>query len=174
MCKRRLQLGLFGSQARPEVSYERGFEFKEGIFASARKHTDRSWVFAKHFTGPDNVPAFDGNDDGQEITCARALDSLPDLKHWVRNVAQHPDAFWLPLAGGKFYPDFIAELNDGRLMIIEYKGDHLVSSDDTREKRTVGLAWDKAMNSNGLFLLAVRDDNGRQPREQMMDKIATR
>ena len=94
------------------------------------------------------------------------------MKHWLRNVSQHPDAFWLPLAGGKFYPDFIAELTDGRLLIVEYKGDHLLTSDDTKEKRTVGLAWERAMAGKGLFLLAVRDDNGHQPRDQMLRKIA--
>ncbi|MEO0033351.1 MAG: hypothetical protein RIS94_3109 [Pseudomonadota bacterium] len=53
------------------------------------------------------MPALDGNGDGQEIICARALDSQAEVKHWVRNVPQHPGAFWLPLAGGKFCPDFI-------------------------------------------------------------------
>jgi len=166
------EVSLFGHQARVEVSYEQGFEFREGIFASARKHTDRGWTFTRHFTGPDNVPAFDGSKDGQEIACARALDSLNEVKHWIRNVAQHPDAFWLPLASGKFYPDFVAELVDGRLMVVEFKGDHLVTTDDTKEKRAVGLAWERAMEGRGLFLLAVRDDAGRQPREQMIDKIA--
>jgi hypothetical protein len=35
----------------------------------------------------------------------------------------------------------------------------------------VGLAWERAMAGKGLFLLAVRDDNGRQPRDQMLRKI---
>lgn len=165
------QQSLFGPEARPDVSYERGFVFKEGIFASARKHPSRGYVFTKHFTGPDQVGAFDGDDDdGDELNCARQLDSLPDsaLKHWVRNVSKHPDAFWLPLAEGRFYPDFVAELADGRLLVIEYKGGHLVSGDDTKEKVAVARKWEQAMDGKGLFLLAEKTVDGMQPRDQML------
>lgn len=166
------QQSLFGPEARPEVSYERGFVFREGIFASARKQGGGGYRFTRHFTGPDDVPAFDGTDDGDEVNCARALDSITEVKHWVRNVAQHPDAFWLPLAGGRFYPDFVAELEGGRLLIVEYKGDHLLTADDTREKVQVGEAWERAMDGRGLFLLARKLVDGMQPRDQMLTKIA--
>lgn len=166
---------LFGPERPPEVNYERGFTFKEGAFTSARKHTDRSWRFVRHFTGPDNVPAFDSeDDDGQEINCARALDALDTVKHWLRNVPKHPDAFWLPLAGGRFYPDFIAELVDGRIMVVEYKGEHLLDDPDTKEKHAVGVQWERAMAGKGLFLLARHNDGGRDARQQMVDKIGGR
>jgi type III restriction enzyme len=147
--------------------------FREGVFASARKDQSRVYTFTKHFTGPDQVPAFDGNEDGDEVNCARQLDSLPDavLEHWVRNVSQHPDAFWLPRADSRFYPDFVAKLTDGRLMVIEYKGAHLSTGDETREKVAVGLKWEEAMNGEGIFLLVEKEVNGRTPREQMLDRI---
>jgi hypothetical protein len=46
----------------------------------------------------------------------------------------------LPLASGFFYPDFVAKLKDGRIFVVEYKGEHLAGSgnDDTNEKRLVG------------------------------------
>jgi type III restriction enzyme len=127
----------------------------------------------KHFVGPDSVPAFDGKPGGDEELCARQLDSLPatTLKHWVRNVAMHPDAFWLPLAEGRFYPDFIAELADGRLAVVEYKGAHIVSSDDTKEKVAVGQLWEEASGGKGLFLLVEKSSGGKTPLEQMRDKI---
>jgi type III restriction enzyme len=171
--KKVYQSSLFGPETRPEVSYERGFVFREGIFASVRKHASRGYMFSKHFTGPDQVPAFDGDDDGEEVNCARQLDSLPDsvLKYWVRNVAQHPDAFWLPLAEARFYPDFVAELADGRLTVVEYKGAHLVSTDETKEKIAVGLKWQEAMKRKGIFLLIEKEVDGRSPRDQMLDYI---
>ncbi len=54
--------------------------------------------------------------------CAWSLDSLAEVDVWVRNVARHPDSFCLPRVGGRFYPDFVARLNDGRIFVVEYKG----------------------------------------------------
>jgi len=35
-------------------------------------------------------------------------------------VANHPEAsFWLPVADGRFYPDFVAEPQDGRRLALE-------------------------------------------------------
>ncbi|MBP8271028.1 MAG: hypothetical protein KAX42_04055 [Sphaerotilus sp.] len=37
------------------------------------------------------------------------------VRHWVRNVERDERfSFWLPTATGYFYPDFVAELVDGR------------------------------------------------------------
>ena len=46
----------------------------------------------------------------------------PQVKRWVRNVV---GMYGLPTATGTFYPDFVAELNDGRVLTVEYKGEHL-------------------------------------------------
>src|SRR3546814_17864357 len=73
--------------------------------------------------------------DWSSDVCSSDL-SLPGLKFWLRNVASHPNSFWLPTATGKFYPDFVAELEDGRRLVVEYKGAHIADSADTAEKRT--------------------------------------
>ncbi|WP_120078418.1 DEAD/DEAH box helicase [Aurantiacibacter odishensis] len=166
------QACLFGPEAQPEISFDHGFVFKDGIFASARKYQG-DYRFSKHFTGPDNVPAFDGKPGGDEELCARALDSLPPehLKHWVRNVSQHPDAFRLGLAKDNFYPDFVAELTDGRLLVAEYKGAHLVSSDETKAKAAIGQRWEQTSNGKCLFLMVEKTVEGRQPRDQFLEKI---
>ena len=167
------QRSLFAPDARAEVSYEKGFAFKDGVFAGvARYHGKLN--FSKHFTGADNVPAFDGKPDGEETQCAWNLNSLPGVKFWLRNVAQHRDAFFLPLAEGKFYPDFLAQLDDGRLLIVEYKGEHIADSADTREKAAVGARWESASKRKGLFLLVEKNVNGKGPREQMLEKISSR
>lgn len=48
-------------------------------------------------------------------------------------------------------------LNDGRILLVEYKGKHLLSSDDTREKRNIGELWAEKSRGRGLFLLVSED-----------------
>ena len=44
-------------------------------------------------------------------------------------------------------------LTDGRILLVEYKGKHLLSNDDTKEKRNIGELWAEKSNGRGLFLL---------------------
>ncbi len=161
---------LFAPEAKVEVSFDDGFSFKEGMYWDQRKHRGRL-RFTKHFLGPDNVPAFDGAADGEEVQCAAALDSLAGVKYWVRNVARHPNSFWLPTVTDKFYPDFVAELDDGRLLVIEYKGAHLADSADTNEKRLIGKLWEDKSAGKGLFMVVEKKVDGKDMREQMRGKI---
>ena len=89
--------------------------------------------------------------EGEEFHCAVLLDEHPQVRFWVRNVDRKPNAFWLQLSGGRFYPDFVAMLTDGRILVVEYKGKHL--AEDAREKRMVGELWEEA--SDGLCLFAM-------------------
>lgn len=171
------QANLFSDDAKPELSFENGFRFFDGMFAGVRMYRGRQ-SFPKHFTGPNQVPAFDGagadGGDGQEFRCAVALDSLPDVKHWIRNVARHPNAFWLPTAGGKFYPDFIAELNDGRVFVVEYKGQHLASDPNQIAKATIGRLWQEQNPAKALFRQVLLDDDGLDMRAQMLEAVSSR
>lgn len=95
----------------------------------------------------------------QEAEFAFALDKNPLVEFWVRNLERQPQhAFWLPTSSDKFYPDFVAKLKDGRLLVIEYKGAHLLTNDDTKEKTNVGKLW--ADKSGHVFLLASDGLNG--------------
>ncbi|MEN5246154.1 DEAD/DEAH box helicase family protein [Brucella pseudintermedia] len=164
------QHSLFTPEAKPEISFDNGFVFKEGMFAGVRTYRG-SYRFSKHFTGWDQVAAFDGAEDGEELACAKMLDSIPEVKHWIRNVARHPKAFWLPVASGKFYPDFIAELNDGRVLVVEYKGAHLSDAADTDEKRAIGSLWQKASGGKGIFMIAEKQIDGKDVRQQIEAKV---
>ena len=54
---------------------------------------------------------------GEEFECGRFLDQLPHVRRWLRNLERRPDAaFWLPTSTDRFYPDFVAELTDGRIL----------------------------------------------------------
>lgn len=164
------QLYLFEPQAQVTTSVEEGFRFHERAFEGVRFQRAGQMRFGKHFLGPDRVPAFDGKADGEEMQCAFALDSLEAVEFWLRNVPQHADAFSLPLAKGRFYPDFIAKLNDGRIFVVEYKGGNdLASNDDSRDKRNLGDVWEKA--GGGLFLIVEKMKHGLDMRAQLKAKL---
>ena len=161
---------LFAPDSQVTVSFDTTFTFKEGIYLDQRCYRGR-WRPAKHFLGADRVPAFDGADDGEEVQCAQAIDSLPEVKYWIRNVARHPASFWLPTAAGRFYPDFVALLNDDRLLVVEYKGAHIAEGPDTAEKRTIGALWERVSGGQGLFVVAERIIDGKDVRQQLLERI---
>ena len=166
--ERAFQHCLFAPDARVETSFETGFTFRAGVYQGQKLYRGK-WKAKKHFLGPARIPAFDGADDGEEVQCAQALDSLPEVKFWLRNVARDRESFCLPTATDYFYPDFIAELEDGRLLVIEYKGAHLADGADTAEKRAIGHLWEKA--GGGLFLVVEKLVGGRDMRAQMQARI---
>lgn len=67
----------------------------------------------------------------------------------------------------------MAELTDGRLFVVEYKGEPYKTNDDSREKRQVGDRWEGSSGGRYLFLFAVeRDEQGRDVFKQIQDKLA--
>ena len=65
----------------------------------------------------------------------------------------------------------MAELNDGRLLIVEYKGAHLLNSAETKEKKLIGELWEKKMDGKGLYIMAVKDEKGLDVYAQMVGKV---
>ena len=169
--RRAYQRYLLEPSARAEVSFDTAFEFKNSMYRDQARYRGR-WKPSKHFLGPDQVPAFDGPDDGEEVRCAQALDSLSGVKYWIRNVARHPDSFWLPTATDKFYPDFVAMLADGRRLVVEYKGAHIVEGSDTAEKRVIGALWERLSGGKGIFLVVEKQVDGLDMRDQLEKRIS--
>jgi type III restriction enzyme len=173
---RAYQLYLFAPEAKTEISFEDGFRFFNNMYFDVRKHHGGAFKFRKHFLGPNDVPYFSGKegDGGEEFQCAQMLDSINEVEFWIRNVSQHGNSFRLPLASGNFYPDFVAKLKDGRIFVVEYKGELLAGSgiDDTNEKRIVGEKWERASGRKGLFAVIEKQLAGRDMRQQLIDKIA--
>ena len=98
---------------------------------------------------------------GEEFECAVHLDRCKEVKAWVRNTVRQPGSFWLQTSSDRFYPDFLALLNDGRILVVEYKGGHIATTDDTKEKRLVGDLWADRSNGKCLFVI-VEDKQFRQ------------
>ncbi len=105
------------------------------------------------------------------MRCAQALDSLPGVRYWIRNVARDPASFSLPVVAGRFYPDFVALLDDGRLLVVEYKGVHLADGPDTAEKRTIGELRERESGGKCLFVMAEKTVGGKDVRCQLVEKI---
>lgn len=109
----------------------------------------------------------------EEYRCALAIERNPDVEVWVRNLA-HPTQFRFPTASGSTYPDFIARLKDGRIFVIEYKGEDRYDSAKNVAKRAVGELWARKY-PNGLYLMPrEKDDNGHDIDQQIAHAIAKR
>ncbi|MDR1231425.1 MAG: hypothetical protein LBK61_08495 [Spirochaetaceae bacterium] len=130
-----------------------------------------SYKFTKHFLGNHKIPLMDGGENGEEFQCAKALDAEPQVKFWLRNVARHPASFKLPTSTDFFYPDFVAMLNDGRILVVEYKGEYLAETPDTKEKANIGEIWAKLSKGKDLFLLTTLKKGGKTLEEQIKEKI---
>lgn len=109
----------------------------------------------------------------EEYRCALAIERNVDVEVWVRNLA-HPTQFRFPTATGSTYPDFIAKLKDGRIFVIEYKGDDRYDHPKNVAKRAVGDLWARKY-SNGIYLMPRdRDGEGRDIDQQIAHAIAKR
>ena len=114
------------------------------------------YQFSKHFYP---VQA-DLKDGGEEFLCAQLIDHHAKVKHWVRNLTTAPCGFALATSKGRFFPDFVAELLDRRIAVVEYKGAHLMSDPYEIEKRHVGELWARKSAGKCLFGQIVKDQAG--------------
>lgn len=159
------QLVMFEQKTDLETHFDFSYQFKPGFYPARTPFYRGRFRFAKHY-----YPVIDDlKADGEEFECAKAIDSHPKVRHWVRNLVNREQAsFRLPLAKGYFYPDFVAELTDGRLLVVEYKGEVYKTNDDSREKNAVGSLWAGKSGGQCLYLMAVESDaQGRNVYQQI-------
>lgn len=145
---------LFAADAQSfATSSDLGLVFDEQSYAYNQPYKG-SRKFNKHY-----FPIIgDLKADGEEFECAVYLDEHVDVRYWVRNVDQKINAFWLQLSNGRFYPDFVVMLNDGRILAVEYKGGHLMT--DAEEKRIIGRLWAEASDGHCLFVMPTKRQFG--------------
>lgn len=158
---------LFENRAKVKTSYQYDFFF--GPYDYAPK-----WSYFGSFELPKHYYPTIGElkTQGEEFECAKAIALTGKVKYWVRNIVSSR-AFWLPTSTDKFYPDFVALLEDGRILVVEYKGDDYRTNDDSKEKCNVGELWEESdPEKKALFLMAVKqDDKGRNVFQQIERKI---
>jgi type III restriction enzyme len=139
-----------------EPDWQHPHVFESGRYpASAESRYSGRYEFRKHY-----FPVLaDLKDEGQEFACAQLIDRHARVRHWVRNLDSAPFGFALPTSRGRFFPDFVAELADGRIAVLEFKGAHLVNDPHEIEKRQVGERWSQTSGGRALFgwLTQLRD-----------------
>ena len=170
--QRGFQLSFLGAEPRGCISPDFAFRFGCGQYPARPPYYQGRYRFLKHYYGViGDLKEAPPRQPDHEYHCAVALDELPQVRHWVRNLPRFPEfSFWLPTAKDRFYPDFVAELNDGRVLVVEYKGEGYKTNDDSVEKRAIGAHWAKL--SGNLFLFAVeRDAAGRDVAQQLAEVV---
>ncbi|MGB2774392.1 MAG: restriction endonuclease subunit R, partial [Anaerolineae bacterium] len=94
----------------------------------------------------------------EEFRCAQFIEDLPEVTFWVRNLALKATSFRLQTATDWFYPDFVCQLKDGRVLVVEYKGKDRYTSADAEEKRAIGAVWESRSNGRCLFVMPTAGD----------------
>lgn len=160
------QFALFSPDARIETNLTYSFKYDLNNYPAHWYYAGR-YMFSKHYYSVIG----ELSDSGEEFDCAQAIDRCPEVKHWVRNLAQQPEfSFKLPLANGYFYPDFVCELIDGRKLVVEYKGAHLEEFE--KEKKNIGELWQAKSQGKAIFVWAVKEDQKkRNVQQQLTDAI---
>jgi type III restriction enzyme len=142
------------------VSDGRTINFKTMGYEPSRVY-EGGFQFEKHYFGPKPGELTEKTADGQiteEFRCAQFLDGLPEVRFWVRNLARKPTSFRLQTSKGWFYPDFLCQLEDERVLAIEYKGTHLFDGVDGEEKRAVGAVWASRSDGRCVFKMPTDGD----------------
>jgi type III restriction enzyme len=162
----RYQETLFGPSAAVETSFRFEFAFTPTGYAPHYTYPGHPYEFQKHYYSS----VGELKNRGEEFECAKALDMTGNVKHWVRNLQRR--GFRLPLAGRNFYPDFVAELLDGRLLVVEHKGEVYATNDDSKEKCNIGRLWEEKSGGRALFLMTVLEKGKKTLFEQIAVKVA--
>ena len=92
--------------------------------------------------------------DGEEFECALFLATqLEGITFWVRNVERKTTSFSLQTSTDRFYPDFLCQLENGKILAVEYKNKRDWYLPDNVEKRQLGALWEQRSNGACLFIM---------------------
>lgn len=96
---------------------------------------------------------------GEEFDCAHYIaNELDGVRDWIRNIERKPGAFSLPTSGHRFYPDFLVRMDDGRMLVVEYKGADRYHQPEQVEKRQIGELWARRAGDNFRFVMPQKRD----------------
>lgn len=105
-----------------------------------------SHTFKKH------AFSYVGSMNGEEQECANRIDAHPNVKRWIRNTENsHHGGFSLPKSPGRFFPDFIVELLDGTMVLVEYKMGKMSHDPEELHKRRIGELWERRSGGRCRF-----------------------
>ena len=154
-----MQRFLFAPDAK--VISENVFEFGKYDYNPPQQYHGR-FTFNKHFYGVIRQM------NAEELEVARILDTMEQVEFWVCN-QERGKGFSLPLYKNNFYPDFVAELTDGRFLVVEHKGQHLADNEDSKAKSRIGNFW--ASTTGNIFIMTRMDRES--PLQQQIENAIT-
>jgi type III restriction enzyme len=148
---------LFGDgyADRVQVSDQYQFVFHPQAYAPSSDYDKRTstygvFDFCEHYYG--RIGDFDSK---EEFECAVHLDILAqkgEIEFWVRNlVRKEASSFFLQKADGRFYPDFICQLKNGKILVVEYKGGNAWT--DAKDDRLIGELWEELSGGKCHFVM---------------------
>ena len=133
------------------------FEYHPQGYAPSRDYDGRfgQFTFQKHYYG--RIGDFDS---GEEFACACWLDTQAQkgrIKFWVRNLVRKEGcSFFLQKADGRFYPDFLCQLADGTILVVEYKGAN--GWTNAADDRLIGNLWAELSGGRCRFVMVKDKD----------------
>ncbi|MFM9959094.1 MAG: DEAD/DEAH box helicase [Phycisphaerales bacterium] len=136
-------LAVVPSSPTPAAAFS--FSRALGVYPALRPYLG-SKKYEKHYFP---VP---GEMNDEEAVCAQLIDAHPNVQTWVRNLERIEHSFWLPKAHGKFYPDYVALLRDGRYAVIEHKGQDRAENPEELEKKALGDLYEARSGGRCLFV----------------------
>ena len=153
--RKEYQSALFGEHEAMKVRVGGGYEFVyDPNSYPARTVCPRSADFVKHYyekVGELEATTPAGN-IGEEFQCAQFIDGLPEVQWWVRNLERQPaHSFWLQTSTDRFYPDYVIQLKNGKIIVVEYKGTDRSTNDDSKEKERLGKLWEQRSGGQCFF-----------------------
>lgn len=125
------------------------------------------YQFKRHYYGGDKIGAFDSD---EEMQCAKELDRADGVLYWIRNLPRKPHSYSLPRgADENFYPDFVAQLTDGRILVVEYKGERFLHN--AEGDREIGELMERKSGGKHFFLMPTKNESRPPVGEQIAAKI---
>ena len=138
-------------KSRLETSAEHALAIEEHKYAPYDTYRG-AFAFKKHAFEKIGTMRHGGKEDGEEAECAKRIDDHPNVNRWIRNLEyESAGGFHLPLSPGRFFPDFICELTDGRVALVEYKGAQFAEKASELHKKAIGDLWAGQSGGRGVF-----------------------
>ncbi len=81
------------------------------------------------------------------------IDSLPNVRFWVRNREKRDPFYIQGWRKNKFFPDFVVATERGNILALEWKGEDRISNEDTDYKTCIGKIWAKLGREKLHFFL---------------------
>jgi type III restriction enzyme len=95
--------------------------------------------------------------NSEELDLALKIDQIENVKWWYRN-REKKDFYIQGWRQNKFYPDFILKTNSEKYIVIEYKGENILTNEDTEYKADLGNKWVQLTENRYKFFIAHKNN----------------